>query len=223
MATKPKTRRGPQARGLVRRQQLEDAAEKLLESKDIDQISLADIAKEAGIPVASAYSFYTNVSDLFSNLLVKHTGLMFDAAVAPVEPAKSESWQMIVGQVIDGIADYLRSSRTVQQLRLSNKVMPEVRYTDERPRGADFALRLQDLISEAYVLPACVGGERPLVIMLDIAEAVLVGEYLRTDRVSEESVEEAKRAALAYLRLYVPEYLPRRESQPDGAEAGGDT
>ncbi|MCP4822217.1 MAG: TetR/AcrR family transcriptional regulator [Shimia sp.] len=222
MATKPKTktRRGPQARGLVRRQQLEAAAEKLMEVRDIDEISLADIANEADIPVASAYSFYNNVSDLFSNLLIKHTSLMFDAAVETVDPNEVNTWEAIVEQVIDGIAAYLRGSRTVQQLRLSHKVLPEIRYADDRPRGIDFAVRLRELIDEAYVLPQIAGGDRPIVIMLDIAEAVLVSEYLRSGGLPKGIGQEAKRAALAYLKLYVPEYLPRRDA--DGTQNLGD-
>lgn len=222
MTTKPKTktRRGPQARGLARRQQLEAAAEKLLETQDIDQISLADIASEADIPVASAYSFYNNVNDLFAHLLVKQTEQMFDAVERSIDPMKADSWQDIVAQLIDGVARHLRNSRTLQQLRLSGKALPEVRYAEDRPTGVDFAERLRMLIEAAFVLPEIAGGDRPFIIMLDLAEAIVVSEYIRSKDIPKGIGQEAKRAALAYLKLYIPEYLPQRAADVDSAKIG---
>lgn len=222
MTTKTKAKRGPQARGLARRQQLEDAAETLLQKNDIDQISLADVAGEAGIPVASAYSFYGNINDLFARLLVKHTVQMFDVVEASIAPETLTSWMDAVERVIDGVAQYLRGSRPLQQLRLSGKTLPEIRYAEDRPTGGDYAERVRALIDARFVLPEMEGGNRPIMIMLDLAEAVVVSEYIRSQGMPKGIGREAKRAAIAYLKLYIPEYLPVR-SQPEIGDNNGET
>jgi len=45
--------------GRVRRQKLLMAAKKLSETRNIEDISLADVCEEAGIPRASAYHFFS--------------------------------------------------------------------------------------------------------------------------------------------------------------------
>lgn len=222
MTTKPKskTRRGPQARGLARRQQLEDAAEILLETREVDEISLTDVANQAGIPVASSYSFYGNVNDLFARLLVKHTEQMFNEVERAIAEFEADTWQEIIEQLVDGIALHLRQSPTLQRLRLSGRALPEIRYAADRPTGADFAERLRALIDAKFALPEIEGGKRPFVIMLDMTEAILVSEYIRSRSIPPGIGREAKWAALAYLKLYIPEFLPRRAAQADSVESG---
>ncbi|MCG7521950.1 TetR/AcrR family transcriptional regulator [Ruegeria sp. Ofav3-42] len=213
--TRHKAKRGPQARGLARRLKLEAAAETLLERGDIDQISLADVAKEAGIPVASAYSFYSNISDLFAALQITHTEWMFDEVERAIKPEAAQAWSEIIEQIIDGFTRCLRDSRVLQQLRLSHKVLPEVRYAEGRPRGVDFAERVHTMIDQGFELPEIEGGLKPFVVMLDIAEAVLVSEFIRSNELPKGTALEAKRATIAYLNLYIPAILPRRRTSED--------
>ena len=51
--------------GRARRQKLLMGAKKLSETKAINDISLADVCEEAGIPRASAYHFFPNVEAIF--------------------------------------------------------------------------------------------------------------------------------------------------------------
>ena len=71
------------AKGLERRKQLLAAASELLRDFPLDKISLKDIAATAGIPVGSAYHFYTNANDVFTELAQQFSSTLGNAISQP--------------------------------------------------------------------------------------------------------------------------------------------
>ena len=56
-------------RGIARRDKLLEAARELLKSREMDEISLGDVAKLAKVPKGSAYHFYSNIVDVYASLV----------------------------------------------------------------------------------------------------------------------------------------------------------
>lgn len=210
-------RRGPQARGVARREQLLAAATTLLGERELDEISLADVAGLAGMPVASAYTLYPNINAVFAQLMIDFTRQMTAEIDAGINAVDSRNWLEIVGHICDRFVAFFARHRAYERIRLSGKATAEVRYSEERVRGVDFAPRFRALIEREYVMPALADGDRPFLIMLDIVDGIFTSEFIREGRLNEAIADEAKRAAFAYLKLYIPEYLPRR------SQAGGTT
>ncbi len=81
--------------GIARRQQLMDAARTLLESHELDAISLGDVAAAAKVPKGSAYHFYDDIRDLYSALLARFAEELVVVLETPVR-GKPKSWQNVV-------------------------------------------------------------------------------------------------------------------------------
>ena len=57
------------APGIARRKRLLAAARSLLGRRDLDEISLANVARAARIPKSSAYHYYGDIMDLYVHLI----------------------------------------------------------------------------------------------------------------------------------------------------------
>ena len=64
-------KRSLHARGIERRKVLLESARALLAERDLDEISLGDVAVRAGVPKGSAYHFYGDIQELYAALLVQ--------------------------------------------------------------------------------------------------------------------------------------------------------
>ena len=53
-------------RGIERRRLLLQSARALLAERDLDQVSLADVAAKAEVPKSSAYHFYADIEALYA-------------------------------------------------------------------------------------------------------------------------------------------------------------
>lgn len=201
--------RGPQARGVARREQLLAAADRLLQDRSIDSVSLAEVCTKADIPVASSYNFYANVNALFAQLNVDYSHQMADEMAQAVDPHASSNWAQVIEQLVDYFVRFYEEHKAFRQIRLSGKAPSEIRFTEERVRGVDYAPMLRALISAAYVMPELEDPDRPFLIMLDMLDGILCSEFMRVGELGAGIIEEAKRASVAYLKLYLPEYLPR--------------
>ncbi len=95
MAAEGNKKNATQARGRVRRQLLCRAAAELLETHDLDAISLGDVAALANVPKGSAYHFYTNIYDLYLDLVAEVGAGLAENIVLPADSTIS-SWQDVV-------------------------------------------------------------------------------------------------------------------------------
>src|SRR5688572_15774259 len=107
--------------GIARRHQLLQAARVLLDSHELDQLSLGDIAAAAKIPKGSAYHFYADIKDLYANLLTTLEEELLAVLNAPVR-TKARNWQHVVELLTErGVGFYARS-RASTQLQIGPKV-----------------------------------------------------------------------------------------------------
>ena len=63
-----KRRSAPHARGLQKRRRMLDAARGLLARRAVDDITLSDVARAAGVASSSAYHFYADIDELLVSL-----------------------------------------------------------------------------------------------------------------------------------------------------------
>ena len=107
--------------GIARRQQLLRAARTLLETRELDQISLGEVAAEAEIPKGSAYHFYADIKDLYASLLDTMEEELLEALDAPLQQRVRE-WQDIVELLNARGVAFFSASRASTQLQIGPKV-----------------------------------------------------------------------------------------------------
>jgi len=76
-------------RGIARRDKLLESARELLRTREMDEISLGDVAKHAKVPKGSAYHFYSNIVDVYASLVALHDKDLQAIMSAPIrKPVK---------------------------------------------------------------------------------------------------------------------------------------
>jgi AcrR family transcriptional regulator len=205
-----RTRRSaPQARGQVRREKLLSAAIELLEKQDIAEISLADVAAEAGIPVGSTYHFFPNLSSIYVEVLVRYSYEMADF-VLTVEPQGGEQWLQMMERFCDRAVEFYESHRAYEQIRLSGKASADIKFSSQRKSGADVVPQLIERIRQYFDLPEIPRQDRIFMNFLHIIDSLYTYTYMEFGCIDEQGAMEAKRAGINYLRSYFPEFLTPR-------------
>ncbi len=200
------TRSPTQARGRLRRQILLAAARELLETHDLDALSLADVAAHAGVPKASAYHFYANVHQLYGDLSRVIAVELREDQFQPIETAVA-GWQDVMAAAIERGAAFFNASTAARQLILGPKSPPEIKRSD---RQADYELArsIQAQIGLRFILPELPGRDDLFFRAVEIADLMFCLSVLDHDRITDAMLDEARKAAVAYLGLYLPSILP---------------
>lgn len=213
--TRVKRRKGMQSRGTIRSQLLVDCARSLLEEYDVDQISLADVAAAAGVPKSSAYHFFPDVNALFAQLagqMAAELKAQFDDPLPP-----QASWEDIVALLFVRGCTLIQSD--VAMLRVLNgpKTPLEIKRSD-RERDRELSRSMMAAISRQFNLPDIPDREGVFFRAIEIFDLFLGLAVLETGKIDKATIEEATRASLAYLHLYIPQMLAAvGPEQPKGA------
>jgi AcrR family transcriptional regulator len=201
----------PRVRGIARRRLLLESARALLETRELDEISLGDVAAHAGVPKGSAYHFYEDIKDLYTALLAETEEELLTAQRLPITD-RITSWPDVVRILIErGVQHYAKNPAS-RQLQIGPKTPPDLklrdRQSDER-LGGIYQEQLQAFF-ELPELPELPNRSRVFFHAVEIADLMFGLSVLENGAITPEMSAEATRAAVAYLRLYLPEKLPRR-------------
>ncbi|MEC8427155.1 MAG: hypothetical protein VXZ35_01925 [Pseudomonadota bacterium] len=202
-------KRKPQARGDARRQELLNAAETLLLSQEFDEVSMADIARQAEIPTASCYSLFSNSTAVFSQLNNRYSQKFVATLSSAVRDRDFSSWMEIMDYCCDFMVDFYEQHPSFSRIMLSGKAPSEVRYSRGRIDGSQHAQQLLEFISSRFSLPVIEDPLTKFTVTVDLIDGIVASGFIREGRISETVLSEAKRAVQAYLKLYIPTFLPR--------------
>jgi AcrR family transcriptional regulator len=200
----------PRSSAAVQRRRLMDAARSLLCTHRLTALTLSDVAAKAKVPKSSAYHYFDDIEDLYIQLLLVVHNEVQVALGAPLGGPLS-CWADVIARLMERGKERFAADPATQQLLIG----PE----------ASFDLRLQVLKSDVslgrvferqvdahFELPDI--AERAAIFFraIEIAGLMFCLSFIDHGRITEEMTAEATRAAVAYLRLYIPEKLPRRRA-----------
>jgi AcrR family transcriptional regulator len=195
-------------RGIARRELLLSAARTLLDERDLDEISLGDVAARAGVPKGSAYHFYDDIKDLYAALLALTEEEVLKIHGMPItEPVRH--WPDVVRILIRRGVAFYNSDRPSCQLQIGPKTPPELKLHDRR---SDLALAslYQQHINTLFELPELPDAAQVFFRAVEIADLMFGLSVLETGRITAAMGAEAERATVAYLGTYLPAKLRRR-------------
>ena len=195
---------------MARRQQLINAASDLLAEHAVEEIALADIAKHAGIPAGSAYHFYPNAHSVFIAVAEEFGDVLGESLSRPFVGAEADSWQLILAACIDRAVKIFENSPAYTQLIISGKAPSDIKLAD-RGHDEEVGRIILGAIEQHFELTPFPRVYEVFFYTTEIVDLMFMLSVNKHGRITDEMAEEAKRAGVAYLRQYLPEFLPRRE------------
>jgi len=203
------------APGIVRRRRLLDAARVLLAHRDLDEITLADVARAARIPKGSAYHYYGDIMDLYVQLIRVLGEEMLGNDRRPVQGRALRSWADVVAALIRRRAHYFNDHRAACQLIISPKTPPELKLRD-RQSDERIGKLFEELIDCRFVLPELDARTAIFFRAVEIADLMFGLSMLEHSVITPGMTEEAIHAVVGYLRAHLPATLPRRTRSAGG-------
>lgn len=196
--------------GKARRQLLLSTARKMLRTTRLADLSLGEIARRAKVAKGSAYFFYEDVHALCASLAGVIGNELQEILREPLsEPEKS--WQDIFRLLFERGVAYLESDYAACQLTIGVDATPALKFLD-RTNDVVLGKIFDEQISSVFELPLLPDRAKLFFRAVELADTMLCVSMAEYGRISPEYVEEASRAAIAYLQTYLPHKLPRRSA-----------
>lgn len=202
--------RRTQERGRLRRATLLATGRDLLQTRELDQISLTDVADSAGIPRSSAYHFFADVDALYTAL----ADVIQDELLAHMRKRTFEEcddWQTIVREFTSTGAGFFNGDRASIQLLLGPKAPPEIKLNNRRS-DFDIGEALRQVIGARFVLPEMPDAREIFFHAIEIADLFFTLSIISDGYITPRFDAEATAATTAYLQLYIPPRLAKREA-----------
>jgi AcrR family transcriptional regulator len=189
------------------------SARDILSRRELDAVSLADVAAAARIPKGSAYHFYRDIMDLYVSLLELINQEMLDGQRKPLPATRLTSWQDVVAAFIRRGVAYFDSHPEARQLVIGPKTPPELKLRD-RKSDMHLAEALELHIASRFVLPVIPNLTTRFYRAVQISDLIFCLSMLEHQSITAEMMEEAIRAAIGYLGAHLPAALPVKPPEP---------
>jgi len=201
-----------QARGNIRRTQLVNAGKQLLAEMPMEDLSLADVAKSAQIPIGSVYHFFPKINNLLAEIARQFGEELSEVVFQPFQLISGDNWQAIIRSCVDRAVKLYKENSAYQQLLISGKAPADIKLSD-RKNDAVIGELVIKAINEHFVMYDFENQEQIFFHIVEIIDLMLMLSVNKHGEITGFMVEEAKRAAIAYLKCYLPEYLPLRHTE----------
>jgi AcrR family transcriptional regulator len=212
----PRPRSPSQARSRRRLEGILGAADTLLRTSNIEDISLNDLAREADISPASVHYLFPSMVSLqaelrrrydaaFSRMLL---GFHAELAKRPVS-----TWQDWIRLEAAHAREHYNLDRPACEVLLGPLLHRENAMANVRGNAEVGASNLETL-RRLFVVPDLPGLEACFARSCAIIEMFWTRSYLATGTIGDLAFEHSVRAAVGYLRNFLPEILERRAEDP---------
>ena len=204
-------RRPKQDRGAMKFESILDAAHELINSKGVHNFSLYDIAKHADVAVGSVYHFFPGIEAVFAALVERYDREFAEIVSEDIPLGEIESWGDIIWDHIERARYYVNENSQVLIMLLGPGQTWQTRQVDTVGDTA-VARAMWKTISEYFDIPASPDPAELLHYAIRILESIWQLSYQRHGNVTPEMQQETYRAMCAYLELYWPKHMQRKES-----------
>lgn len=209
-----RARREPvQERSRRRNDQILDAAGKLLETVNIEDLSHSDIAAVAGVSKASVHYHYPTIAAIQLALGGRHDLESSRYVLSNTKTLNPASWQELLRQHAFHARTWFNAHRPGCETLLGPLMTRENRLAgmSYNAEGGSAVLRS---IRRFFEVPHQAHLEEAFAYNGEIIDLFWSRCYLTKGHIDEAAFEESLRASFGYLRNFLPEFLPRRVSSP---------
>ncbi|MFC6632979.1 TetR/AcrR family transcriptional regulator [Microbulbifer taiwanensis] len=202
--------RKPQRKnGREKYEKLLDSLEALIIEQDSSEITLANLSQVAGVPAASVYHFFPSVDASLTALAERHYKSFSEALLHLPDIPPQGGWQDLLFELCDLGRSYYEINVAALKVHFGPQSSWALRHLqmENNWRLADTLLKN---LSREFELPPSQEWRERLLLAITINDAFWSQSYSRFGRITEEIAAEGKRAAAAYLKMYLGELLERR-------------
>jgi len=200
---------GVRKRGKARREQLLKAAYELLCEQPVEEIAFIDIANRADVPEGSAYHFFSNKFDVFAALAKEMSERFIQEQRKPIRGAKTKTWQDLADVFVTRGAGIYRDTPPARQLFIGGKTPPEIKLED-RINDRAVAEAMLEVFTQHFILPSSADYLNVFYIFIEITDLIFTLSMQEHGELTEDMIEEAKRAGKAYLGVYFTDILEKK-------------
>lgn len=199
-------------RGIKRLHHLLDVVEVLFAERANQDISLAQIAERAEVPLASVYHFLPSKNAAFVSLAQRFNEEFYQMATMPMDPPP-DSWQEVIAFKAKRSATFLNARPAALRLFLGAGVSVEVRATHFA--GDSTVARSRVKFFDAYFqMPFIPDFENKIAIAIALQDGIWSLSYGRFGHITPEFVTASIEGAVSYLRCYLPQHLVPKNPTP---------
>ncbi len=191
-------------------ERIKQAAVELIERGDINTLSIYDIARRAKIATSTVYHHFPNIEALFL-AIADDVFASLDIMLSEIEATPHfERWQDITLAIEGAYIHNYQTNKVATKLILGQHKFYELRHADFE-HDQVLGKRIRDIYQQHFVLPTLPTNYNIFAIALQAADKVYSTFYNESghQEISHAAGEEGCRLALAYLSLYLPQYLAR--------------
>lgn len=208
--TRTATARKPRASSQARIGLILQAARELLGSQGFAGLTIYAVAERAGIPPSSVYHFFASVPALLEALTADIHAAFRDCLLQPVDHAALRDWRDLSRLVEQRMLAIYAADSAARQLILAQHGLTEVTQAD-RQHDLELGRLLQQLFDRHFPLPQLPADVDVFTLAMELGDRVYARSVQLHGEITPRMAEEGMRVFDAYLALYLPPALPRRE------------
>lgn len=203
--------RKPRASSQARIQLILDAARQLLAENGVDSLSIYSVAERAGIPPSSVYHFFASVPALLQGLTADIHAAFRATLQQPVNHAELRDWRDLSRIVEQRMLDIYSADSAARQLILSQHGLAEVTQADHQ-HDLELGRLMHDLFNRHFPLPELPQDIDVFALALELGDRVYARSVQQSGEITPRLAAEGQRVFDAYLGLYLPPGLPKRDT-----------
>ena len=191
-----------------RLERIHEAAINLASQRNVNSISIYDVAKEASIAASTVYHHYPNIESLICELMNDVFSDFIQVLDNAVIPEGVNHWSDINRMIEQGFVDYYMSTPLAQHTLLGQHTYATVRHADAQ-NDLLLGQKVEAIYRQFYKLPELPTDVNIFAIALQVADKVYSMNYRENGDIAPEMAREAIVLTEAYLGSYLPKYMPK--------------
>ena len=207
--TRPASPRKPRAGSQARIDSILDAARLLLAAEGVASLSIYSVAERAGIAPSSVYHFFASVPALLEALTADVHAAFRDSLQQPIDPESLTQWHDLSRLVETRMLAVYSNDAAARQLILAQHGLTEVTQAD-RQHDVELSNLMHALFARHFELPTLPNEVDVFALALELADRVYARSIQLHDTITPRMAEESLRVFNAYLGLYLPPYLLKK-------------
>ena len=205
------TPRKSRARSQGRIDSILDAARTLLAVEGVASLSIYSVAERAQIPPSSVYHFFAGVPALLEALTGDIHAAFRACLQAPIDHQALGSWRDLSRIVEQRMLTIYNEDAAARQLILAQHGLTEVTQAD-RQHDLELGQLMHALFMRHFELPVLPQDVDVFTLAMELGDRVYARSIQLHEHITPRMAEESMRVVDAYLGLYLPPFLPKRES-----------
>ena len=208
--SRPVTSRKPRASSQVRIGAILAAARSLLAEQGVNSLSVYSVAERAQMPPSSVYHFFASVPAILEALTGEIHAAFRACLQQPIAHGELRDWRDLSRLIEERMLAIYAADPAARQLILAQHGLTEVTQAD-RLHDIELGQLMQALFNRHFQLPALPEEVDVFALAMELGDRVYARSVQQHGLITPRMAEEGMRVFDAYLALYLPPLLPKRD------------